>query len=310
MIHIKVPGFVKLGWMELKRFKMWILIFIAVLIIIYLGFGFYVAYGISHQAFPEKEVLASPKLISENYEDVSFQTKDGLTLKGWFFAGGDKVIILVHGITQNRHDRNYYFVPLMRDLLAENYSVLTFDMRAHGLSDGKATTYGRTEGNDFLASVDFIKSRGYRSEKIAVVANSFGAISTLMVGGNLDVAALVLDSVPSDFRPVFVRRLWLEKHIPTFLTPFGLWLAKELYNLDLDEIKPIEKVKEIPETPILFLHGEKDETFFVEDGKKVAQAHPGSNFVVFKDAPHIASYRTDPVLWKSEVFSFLRSLVP
>ncbi len=277
-----------------------------ILLVIYLGAGFYVAYAVSHQRFPGIEV--SPSLISKDYQDVSFKTADQLTLRGWFFPKGGRVVILVHGLTQNRHDRNYYFVPLARDLLAEGYSVLTFDLRGHGASDGKATTYGQNESNDVMAAVDFVKSKDYKSERVAIVANSAGAISTLMAGRNLTgkVGALVIDSVPTRFEPVFVRRLWIEKHVPTFVTPFALFIAKRLYGLDLSVINPIDKVAEIPDIPMLFFHGEKDETFFAPDGAKVAAAHPPSKFVVFKNAPHIATYRTDPDLWRNEVFSFLK----
>ncbi|MEX0616332.1 MAG: alpha/beta fold hydrolase [Candidatus Woykebacteria bacterium] len=288
----------------LKKLKKMFIILILILILIYIGLVFYVAYGISHQHFPSKDNV-SASLISENYEDVSFQTKDGVTLKGWFFPGNDKVLILAHGITQNRQDRGYYFVPLIRDLLSEGYSVLTFDFRAHGSSSGRATTYGLKEANDVKAAVDFVNTKGFQSEKIAIVANSFGAISTLMAAKDLDVGSLVIDSVPSEFKPVFIRRLWQEKHIPTFVTPTALFVAEKLYGLDLEPIKPLARVKEVPDLPILFLHAENDPLFLIDDANKVAEAHPTSKFVVFPDGLHIETYKLHPNLWKREVWDFL-----
>jgi pimeloyl-ACP methyl ester carboxylesterase len=282
----------------------WFFVIVIILIGVYTIVAVYAGYMLSTQRFPKPYV--NPKLISENYNDVSFQTNDGLTLKGWLFPKGKNVVILVHGLTQNRYDEGYFFIPLIRDLLNQDYSVLTFDLRAHGESDGKSTYFGAKEGADVLAAIQFAKSKGYKEESIAIVANSTGAIATILLGKDLaGVSAIVVDSIPSNFGPVIIRRLWVEKHLPTFISPSAFFFAKKFSGLDLEKLKPIDKISEIDE-PILFLHAEKDDVFFLEDAKKVAIIRSESKFVTFKGAEHIHTYRSDPDLWKNEVFGFLK----
>src|SRR3954468_14576666 len=87
---------------------------------------------------------------SENkidFRDASITARDGATLRGWFFrpaqANGSTVILL-HGVSDNRLGMFGYG----RWLLANHYSVLLPDARAHGLSGGIIATYGLLESDD------------------------------------------------------------------------------------------------------------------------------------------------------------------
>ncbi len=60
------------------------------------------------QVCPKTHFLycGDPSELNLKFEDVSFKTKNGITLRGWFIPSGnsDKTVIMVHGITADRHE--------------------------------------------------------------------------------------------------------------------------------------------------------------------------------------------------------------
>lgn len=90
-------------------------------------------------------VFETPEKYGLDYEDVTFKTKDGLTLSGWLIKGGtDKVIIQSHfgvqcscGFTQEGKGMmknalwtsDIHFLDQAKYLAEADYSVLMFDIR-------------------------------------------------------------------------------------------------------------------------------------------------------------------------------------
>lgn len=291
-----------------KHRKLLTILFIVLifLLTIYLAILYF---GASILTKPQSTRLdASPKLISNNYESIEFKTSDNLTLRGNLFKSySDKLIIMVGGLIPNRFDYFYFTPTISKELLAKGYNVLIYDTRAHGISDGQRVGFGSVEGKDVVAAVNFAKSRGFNPAKIGLVGNSTGGISIIMVIDQLkDVGAIVVDSVTSDFSQVVRNRITAEGHLPVFLQDSVLFAVKTLYGLDLDNIKPIDKITLDPNRNFLFLHSEKDQTIPIDDAKILfAKANKASKFVVFKDFSHIESYRSNPELYRQEVYSFL-----
>jgi len=90
------------------------------------------------------------------HEDVSFVTKDNLTLKGWYVPGdvdNKKAILLVHGYGGNRVVVLKY-VPFLHEA---GYNVLLFDLRAHGISDGYHCSMGYYEKEDIHTAVKYLR---------------------------------------------------------------------------------------------------------------------------------------------------------
>jgi len=286
--------------------KLRILIIISVLLTIYIGVSFYVANAMTSPMVRHIEI--SPELISKNHQDIQFEAGDGTKLKGWLFnSPSNKLIIFVSGILGNRVDTPYYTVLIAQELVAKNYNVLLYDSRAHGESEGKRIGYGSTEGGDILGAIKFAENQGFPSEKIGIIANSVGAISTLMVIDQLEkVGAVVLDTPASEFAPIISDRLWKEKFVPPFFHPTIFLFNKIFFGVDLKKIRPIDKIVLVGNHRFLFLHAAKDATIPIINSQKLLEkANPNSKLVVFPNGEHIETYKSDPDLYQKEVFGFL-----
>jgi len=100
--------------------------------------------------------IHTPAEYGLEFEEISFPTPDGLTLRGWLVPGSapERVVVILHG-HGGSIDYDVQYIPYLH---AAGYSVLQFDFRAHGRSQGNATTFGYLEGPYF-----FGKSRNVSS---------------------------------------------------------------------------------------------------------------------------------------------------
>lgn len=112
------------------------------------------------------------------YETVEFPSRDGLVLFGWFMPGTHRgTIILVHG----HGSKGIAMIYHASALVAKGYSVLSYDQRAHGSSDGDICTAGWLESEDLLGAVDYLKSRpDVDPERIGVLGLSMGGRAALL----------------------------------------------------------------------------------------------------------------------------------
>lgn len=292
-----------------KHWKMILpIIILALLVIFYFGFSYYVASVMTSPL--SLRIDTSATVISPNFENIEFNASDGVNLKGWLFPGtNNKVIIMVTGLIANRVNTEYLGPLIAQELIAKGYNVITYDTRAHGLSDGKRVGYGSVEGNDVVGAVNFAKSRGFEPKNIGIIGDSTGAISTLMVIDKLkDVGAIVLDSAATAFAPVISDRLWKEKGVPTFFDPAIFFFDKVFLGVDINSIRPIDKITLDPNRKYLFLHGALDQTIPPVNSEQLLKAaNKSSKRIVFEKGEHIETYKSDPALYRSEVYSFLEN---
>ncbi|MEO1648862.1 MAG: alpha/beta hydrolase [Pseudomonadota bacterium] len=128
------------------------------------------------------------------YENVEFQTADGVTLRGWLIKGStDKVIIQSHfGVqccragwtTQDKgmmkgFERDIPFLRQAKYLNEAGYTVLMYDFRGHGESGVSSErpwcTWGTDEAKDVIAAVDFIANhRDYSNAGIGLLSICMG----------------------------------------------------------------------------------------------------------------------------------------
>jgi hypothetical protein len=133
------------------------------------------AYVVTHTAravVPENELGAA-------YENVSFETSDGLTLKGWYVPSKNgAAVISFPGRAGSQKPA--------RILARHGYGVLVFDRRGEGESEGEPNIFGWGGDRDVKAAIDFLQTRP------DVDPDRIGGIG-LSVGGEMMLEAAAED---------------------------------------------------------------------------------------------------------------------
>jgi fermentation-respiration switch protein FrsA (DUF1100 family) len=275
----------------------------------YAAISYRVADGLTK---PAREPLDPPASdVASIYEDVSFKSTDGLLLKGWWFPApsADRAVVIVHGRGVNRIKSEFDPRKITQLLLASRYSVLLFDLRAHGESEGVRYSLGQYEPRDVVAAIDFAQRKaGIDRRRVAVIGESMGGGSAIMtVKLDPTIGPVVTDSAFADGRTVVGEVAPNYTGLPGWFTPGIVLMARVFFGLDLSGIKPAEVVRDHPERAWLFIQCEDDKTVFRHHGVelKAASANPGTELWLVPACGHVKAFDTHAVEWERRVLAFL-----
>ena len=211
----------------------------------------------------------SPKDYGLQYEEVEFQSSDNneLTLRGWWIANESKnTIIYLHGIDSNRagHTSEQTVPPgleVLKHMHTMGYSIFTFDLRGHGVSDTAKVGLGVKEIADIKGAINYLESTK-NVEKVALYGISYGAVLAILAG-NVDdnVKGIFIDSPYNMITDLITGEIPRRTPIPGFIAGFlsqGIvWSSILLEGINLDEIRPYESIKDL-KYPVLMVHCKDD----------------------------------------------------
>jgi len=255
-----------------------------------------------------------PQVASATYEDVALRTSDGLILRGWFFpVRGDRAAILIHGRHANRAEFEGRSEHIADFLIADGFSVLLFDLRGHGDSEGSRFSLGQFERLDVASAIDYVSSRGFAENRIALLGISLGAstaIQELLL--HPKVGAVIADSSYTDASTIVQEKLQQEAGVPGWFTPGVLLMTRVAFGLDGDQVRPIEIVRTHPERAILFIHCDTDGLIPVHHARdlRAASANPASTLWIAHDCEHAAASDHFPAEYRMRVTAFVDSQIP
>lgn len=143
------------------------------------------AFTMMHPArMPINTAAFTPAHMGLTYEDVTFEATDGIRLSGWLIdplgEPNGAAVIIAHAYANNRVLAMWHAFTLAD----AGYTVLVFDHRAHGSSDGSISTLGWSEDRDVLGAVSYLQSRGITW--IGAAGLSLGAVATLRAATQSD----------------------------------------------------------------------------------------------------------------------------
>ena len=278
----------------------------------YLSVSYVVADRLTHAE--RHPIGRAPQVAAATYEDVSLRTSDGLTLKGWFFpVRGDRAAILIHGRHANRAEYQGRLEHIADFLIADGFSVLLFDLRGHGDSDGDRFSLGQFERLDVASAIDFVGGRGFPENRIALLGISLGAgtaIQELLL--HPKIGALISDSSYMDAFTEVQEVLPQEGGVPGWFTPGVFIMTRIAFGLDGDQVRPIEVVRAHPERAILFIHCDTDPLIRVHHAEdlRAASANPASELWIARGCDHAAAMDRYPAEYRTRVITFLDSQIP
>jgi fermentation-respiration switch protein FrsA (DUF1100 family) len=202
------------------------------------------------------------------FEDCWFETLDGLRIHGWYLKQDtpQAVILYAHGNAGNITHRAHLAVHLQQRF---NVSVLLFDYRGYGRSEGVPTIDGlhldARAARDYLAQREQIQSRD-----VVLMGRSLGGAIMVELAAEDGARGLVLESAFSSLRDV------AGSHYPKFLV--NLLVADRL-----DSHSSIARF----DGPLLISHGTADQTIpFVQGRKLFDAAKEPKTFVQIANADH------------------------
>ncbi|MBN1680347.1 MAG: alpha/beta fold hydrolase [Anaerolineae bacterium] len=192
-------------------------------------------------------------------QDVTFPSRDGLTLGGWWIpAGGTPKGTVIMCPGQNGSmDKD---VPQAKPLYDAGFNVLMFDFRGHGRSEGDRVTMGALEQADLRGAIDYLGEE-HQITRVGVLGFSMGAGVALMTASYDDrISALVVDGAYT--RLSRILRAWItQRGLPNIVAGCAarlvLWLAALRVRHQVHRANPVDMVPDVT-APVLFIHAELD----------------------------------------------------
>ena len=197
-----------------------------------------------------------------DWQDVTFESTDGLTLQGWFIPPDERgiTLILVHGLAANRGAMLDHAALLHE----QGYGLLLFDLRNHGASDGDSTTLGYVESGDVVKAFEVARTLpGVDPERIGLLGESMGGAAVILAAKHLPEAkAFVVESTFTTLEDNVADSIRNDFHLPAYpLTLLHLAFTSQAGGFPARELRPIDAVGAISPRPLLILHGDNDPLF-------------------------------------------------
>jgi uncharacterized protein len=285
------------------------LIVVACLLVIYLVIS--VLGAKKAMDVPRRPLSLGAGSLGVAYQDVAFNTRnDNLTLKGWFFPGvNGRVIIFVHGGFQNRIDDNADTPGLARALIDKGYSILLFDLRGRGESEGKGISLSYID-EDIGGAVDYVRSRGYNIEDICLLGFCSGATMASIYGSRNEIGSMILDGCFIDCGTMVIRQaeyINVPGWVARVLTPGGTLTTFIMYGYH--RIDPIDVIPDI-KCPLFFIHEEFDAFTTMKETQRMfdKSSNPANEFLELTNAGHSQGFRVHPQEYIDRVDSFLQKI--
>ncbi len=242
-----------------------------------------------------------------DFEEVSFETADGLTLQGWYVPSENgAAVLLMHGIGSTR----VMMLGLGDGLAQAGYGVLLLDLRGHGTSEGDVVPFGGPEAEDVYAAVAYLQTRPeVDPDRIGALGWSLGAQVAIM-GATDDSAlkAVVADGPGAtalvDWPPPETLDEWL-------YAPFDLMYYQFLpYHSGVED--PLALVDVLPlmgERPLLLISsGDEIEQHRLEYFMEYTTE--STELWLIPEAGHIGGWKVDPEAYEARVIRFFeRALI-
>jgi fermentation-respiration switch protein FrsA (DUF1100 family) len=198
---------------------------------------------------PAHNIRSTPADIKLAYEDIAFETSDGVMLTGWWVPAAEPegTVLFCHGNAGNIGDR----LDTLQIINTLGLNVLIFDYRGYGRSDGSPTEEGTYL--DAEAAWDYlVTKKNVAPHQIIVWGRSLGGAIAARTAANHRAGVVIVESTFTSLKDLaddlFV---WVPSWL---LTNYAYDTAHYLENLDV---------------PVLVIHSRDDEIIPFHHGKRL-----------------------------------------
>ena len=231
---------------------------------------------------PQHELVRTPAEIGLDFDDVYFNSADGIRLHGWWLPAekiAQGTVVFFHGNAENisTHIASVYWLP------AAGFNVFMMDYRGYGLSDGEPSLPGIHA--DAIAALQAVMERtDIDTSHVVVLGQSLGAAVSIYAVAHssyrMRLKALIVDSVFASHRQITQEKLgafWLTWPLQW---PLALTVS--------DDFSPMRAIANIAPVPLLVIHGTGDRVIPIEHARQVfAIANQPKTIWEIPNAQHI-----------------------
>ena len=234
------------------------------------------------------------------------QSRGGLRLAAWYTGRDDApgTIIFAHGVWSNHLEMESRAEALWR----RGFSVLLFDCRACGESEGRTTTLGQKEVDDLLGAIDFLAGDSDPGP-IGVWGNSMGGSVAIMAAARCHhIDAVVSDSAFAVLADNLRHGFHAATGLPAWLFLRAvIALAEALAGANLPSVRPIDSVPDLSPRPLLLVQGEQDVLVHPREARALhAAAGEPKELWMLPDCGHVEAFDRLPEEFTDRVDKFFR----
>jgi uncharacterized protein len=191
------------------------------------------------------------------FESVSFQSSDGITLRGWYFPSetpNSPAILYAPATAKDQRSG----LSLVKPLHEAGFSVLLFSYRGHGSSDGNPVgfSYGAHESLDVDAAAGYLHDiRG--ASAVGAIGHSAGAVAIILSAARNTQIDVVVAASPF----ASVEEIWNTNKpslMPTPMYDFMMRTSELRKDFERNQVRPVDVIDRISPRPILVIHGTGD----------------------------------------------------
>ena len=240
--------------------------------------------------FPSRSVNQNPKDVGIAYEEITLKTSDGLNLNAWFIEKKEAkgTMIWFHGNGGNIGDRVGHIKLFYESLPVD---LLILDYRGYGKSEGSPSEEGTY--HDAEAALAYVHFRQKAPQKIIYYGQSLGSAIAVELGIRNPPHGLILESPFTSIRDM--------ARVAYPFLPLGF-----LIQTEYDSMSKIGGIK----SPILILHGDRDEIVPWEQGKSLFEAAPEpKTFFTLPGASHNDTFYMGGEPYLRELGRFIHSVL-
>jgi fermentation-respiration switch protein FrsA (DUF1100 family) len=240
--------------------------------------------------FPERELSATPANWGFEYEEVWFDTQDGVRLHGWYIprTGSKRALLFFHGNGGNISHRGDSIAIFHRLGL----NVFIFDYRGYGRSQGTASERGLSR--DAAAAWRYLtETKGFSGADIVIFGRSLGGAVAAALAADVRPEGLILESTLSSARD-FAN------------LAFPVLSRLVLLRYDFDTAEHLTRVT----CPVLVLHSPEDEIMPFQLGEKVYRSANEPKVFVKMRGDHNSGFLQSQPDYEQELRRFLSTTAP
>jgi uncharacterized protein len=210
--------------------------------------------------FPSRDEPATPATWGLKFETVNFKSADDTPLHGWFIPAKGKTarsakatIVFSHG---NAGAVGHH-LGFCAWLAEAGYNVFAYDYRGFGKSGGNVDRRGMI--NDVKAAFTCVCKRGdIDTGKIISYGHSLGGAQSVTALGETPVKGL--------------RAIIIDASFASYTSMARFVGGQFGESLVTDELAPKDFIKKLAPTPLLVIHGTKDEVVPFSQGRQLFEA--------------------------------------